>query len=73
MFFVVYKNHVSVTEINPFQDCSVTENTTEIDHTGKLIFFIRGGIIVERIIFYHFNQYVCFYRDIVWKRLIYVC
>jgi hypothetical protein len=37
-------------EINPFHVCSVAENTTEINHTGKLICFIRGGIIVERII-----------------------
>ena len=52
------------------------ENTTESNQTGKLIFFIRGGIIVERIIFYQFNQYVCFYHDIAWKsswkRLIYI-
>jgi hypothetical protein len=31
---------------------------------------------VERIIFYQFNQYVCFYHDIAWKsswkRLIYI-
>ena len=65
MFF--YKNHVSATEINPFHVCSVVENTTEINYTGKLIFFIFGGIIVDRIIFYHFNKYVCFYHDIAWK------
>ena len=52
------------------------ENTTKSNHTGKLIFFIPGGIIVERIIVYQFNQYVCFYHDIAWKsswkRLIYI-
>jgi hypothetical protein len=47
-----YISHYSATEINPFHVCSVTENTMEINHTGKLIFFIRGGIIMERIIFY---------------------
>ena len=49
---VFYISHHSATEINPFHACSVAENTTEINHTGKLICFIRGGIIVERIIFY---------------------
>ena len=51
-FFFFYIFHYSATEINPFHVCSVAENTTEINHTGKLIFFIRGGIIVERFIFY---------------------
>ena len=62
----------SVTEINPFHVYSVAENTTEINHTGKLVFFIHGGIIVERNIFY----IRLFFHDISWKssckRLIYV-
>jgi hypothetical protein len=70
---VFYISHYSVTEINPFHVYSVAENTTEINHTGKLVFFIRGGIIVERYIFY-----ICvFFHDIAWKslckRLVYVC
>ena len=48
-FFFFYISHYSATEINPFNVCSVAENTTEINHTGKLIFCIRGGIIVEGI------------------------
>ena len=68
-----YISHYSVTEINPFHVYSVAENTTEINHTGKLVFFIRGGIIVERNIFY----IRLFFHDISWKssckRLIYVC
>ena len=47
---VFYISHYSATEINPFHVCSVAENTTEINRTGKLIFFIHGGNIVERII-----------------------
>ena len=73
---VFYISDYSVTEIDPFHVCSIAGNTTESNHTGKLIFFIRGGVIVERIIFYQFNQYVCFYHDIAWKsswkRLIYI-
>ena len=51
-FYIVYISYYSATDINPFHVCFVAENTTEINHTGKLVFFIRGGIIVERIIFY---------------------
>ena len=43
--FFFYIFHYSVTDINPFHD--------EHDGTGKLIFFIRGGIIVEKINLYH--------------------
>ena len=76
---VFYISHYTATKINPFHVCSVAENTTEINHTGKVIFFILDGVIVERIIFYQFNQYLCFYHAIAWKwkssckRLIYVC
>ena len=53
VFFVFfYISHYSATEINPFHVCSVAENTTEINHTDKLIFFIRGSIIVDTNIFY---------------------
>ena len=50
VFFYIF--HYSTTETNPFPVCYVAENMMEINHTGKLIFFIRSGIIVERIIFY---------------------
>ena len=40
-----YISHYSVKEINPFHG--------KHDGTGKLIFFIRGGIIVERTNFDH--------------------
>jgi hypothetical protein len=43
-----YISLYTATEINPLHVCSVAENTTEINHTGKLIFFIRGGIIVKK-------------------------
>ena len=47
-------------KFNPFHVCSVAENTTVINHTGKLIFFMRGGFIVGRITYCHCIQYVFF-------------
>ena len=52
-------------KFNPFHVCSVAENTTGINHTGKLIFFMRGGFIVGRITYCHCIQYVFLPRYIV--------
>lgn len=74
--FCLYIYHYSATDVNPFHFLLRAETTTEMNHTGKQLVFIRSGIIVERIIFYQCNHYLCLYHDIAWtsswKRYMYV-